>query len=105
MGRQTDWISRWTAIAAIVGWVLASGLDVLSVLLMLQSGDRFALISYHPAEYFLIYAAMRMLVTLAVCLLVVSASRCWSSVSRAVWSALTVCSLATVVVAWWRLVR
>ncbi len=93
----------WLAVTAVVAWVLANGLDVLSVLYSVRFGNTFVFARYHPAEYFLIYAGMRFLGTLAVWLLVVSASKRWPYMSRIAWSALTACALVTAIAAWWRL--
>jgi hypothetical protein len=103
--RQRDWLAWWTAITTLLAWVLANGLDVFSVLILVQSGGRLAFARFRPAESFVIYAGLRVLGTLAVSLGVVSASRRWPSVSRAAWGALTACALATAAAAWWRLYR
>jgi hypothetical protein len=103
MNRRETGMLLLLSITAVVAWVLANGLDVLSVLYSVQLGNTFAFTRYHPAEFFLIYAGMRMLGTMAVWLLVVSASKRWPSVSRIAWSALTGCALITAIAAWWRL--
>lgn len=87
---------------AIAAWGLSNGLDVLSVLFAIRLGG-FPLARYHPSEFFLIYAGMRLLGTLAVTLVVALVNKHWSSLSRTVWSALTACALMTAIVAWWRL--
>lgn len=86
-----------------MAWVLANGLDVLSVLYVLQFGSVWSFVRYHPAESFLIYAGMRLLGTLCVILLVFWVAKRWPSVFRAAWGALTVCALMTAIAAWWRL--
>jgi hypothetical protein len=106
-----DRVSRWTAITALLAWVLANGLDVFSVLWIVQEGGRLALARsdvvylHRPAEFFLIYAGMRFLGTLAVSLGVMSVSKRWPFLWRAAWGALTACALATAAGAWWRLYR
>ena len=105
MNRRETGILLWLSITAVAAWVLANGLDVLSVLYSVRLGNTFTLVRTHPAEVFMIYAGMRMLGTMAVWLLVVSVSRRWPSMSRIVWSALTGCALVTAIAAWWRLYR
>jgi hypothetical protein len=46
---------------------------------------------------------MRLLGTMALWLLVASASKRWPFASRIAWSALTACALVTAFAAWWRL--
>jgi hypothetical protein len=82
---------------------LANGLDVLSVLYVLQFGSAWSFVRYHPAESFLIYAGMRLLGTLGVLLLAIWVTKHWTSAFRTAWGALTVCALATAIAAWWRL--
>ena len=103
MNRRETRMLVWLSISAVAAWVLANGLDVLSVLFSVRFGNTVALARRHPAEAFLIYAGMRMLGTMAVWLLVVSVSRRWPSLSRIVWSALTAWALVTAIAAWWRL--
>jgi uncharacterized membrane-anchored protein len=103
MSEQGMGMSRWLAVTATAGWLLANGLDVLAALFAVQYGSTFSFARHHPAEYFLIYAGMRLLGTLAVWLLAASAGKRWKSVSTTVWSALTACALVTAVAAWWRL--
>ena len=105
MDKQRDWISWWTAVTALVAWVLANGLEIFSVFFSMQLGGQLGFVRYHQAEYFLLYAGMRMLGTLAVCLLVLFVSRRWPGTSKTVWSTLTFCALVTAVFAWWRLYR
>ena len=97
--------SFWVSVTSLLVWGLANALDVFSVLVYVQTGGRMVFARHHPAESFLIYAEVRLLVTLALPLAVVSAGQHWPSVSRTAWSALTVCALVTAVTAWWRLVQ
>jgi len=85
--------------------MLANGLDVFSVLFIVQMGSRPVLVTHHVAEYFVIYAGMRLLGALALALFTVWLDKRCPSWSRAIWSTLTVCSLATAVFAWLRLYR
>jgi hypothetical protein len=102
--RRRERVMLWTSrLASLVAWTLANGLDVLSVLVVVRAGGRMAWVRYHPAEWFLVYAGLRFLGTLALALVVLSVSRRWPSASRPMWWALTVCALATVAAAWWRL--
>lgn len=103
MRSKGDWVSRWTPVVAVVAWLLANALDVFSVFLLLQMGGRLPFVRYHAAEHFLIYVGMRMLGTMAFCLLVFFAIKHWASVSRIAWGTLTACSLATAILAWLRL--
>ena len=103
MDRRQALVSSAIAGSAAVAWVLANGLDVLSVLYVLQFGSAWSFVRYHPAESFLIYAGMRLLGTLGVILLVVWVTKRWRSVFRTAWGALTVCALVTAIAAWWRL--
>ena len=86
-----------------MAWILANGLDVLSMLYVLQFGSTWSFARYHPAESFLIYAGMRFLGTLGVLLLAIWVTKHWTSVLRTTWGALTICALVTAIVAWWRL--
>jgi hypothetical protein len=90
---------------SVLAWTLANLLDVFSVLAMVQVGGRIAWARGHPAEGFLIYGLLRLLITLAVPLGTVSAGRRWPWTERASWSALTLFSVATAAAAWWRLSR
>jgi hypothetical protein len=94
-----------TAVTSLLAWVLANGLDVLSVLVLVQNGGRAAFARHHPGESFLVYSGLRFLGTMALPLAVLSAVKRWPSASRVAWSALTLCALATAVAAWWRLYR
>jgi hypothetical protein len=82
---------------------MANVLDVFSVLAMVRAGGRLAWARYHPAEAFVIYGLLRLLITLALPLGVASTSRRWPWMSRAAWGALTLCALVTAAAAWWRL--
>jgi hypothetical protein len=103
MNAYKDWVAVGTAVTAALAWLLSNGLDVLSVLVALQSGERFAFVRFHTVEFFVIYADMRMLGTIAVLLIALSASERWPSASRITWAALTMCALVTALAAWWRL--
>ena len=99
---RTSWLLAGTA---VIAWLLANGLDVLSVLFVVQFGGMFAFARHRPAEFLVIYAGMRLLGTLAVSLLAAFVGKRWPSASMAVWSALTAGALVTAVAAWWRLYR
>ena len=107
MDKQKSWIPKLTVITAGVAWALANGLDMLSMLLFVQTGGQLALarqiMRCHPAEFIVLYAGMRLLGTLAVYLLVMFAEKHWPFTSQALWNALTACSLVTAVAAWWRI--
>jgi hypothetical protein len=103
--RHGDVGALWASITSLLAWVLANGLDVYSVLILVQAGRRMVFAQHHPAESFLIYAGLRLLGTMALPLAVVSSNRRWPSASRAAWGALTACALATAAAAWWRLYR
>jgi hypothetical protein len=104
-----NWIRKLTTTAAITAWILANGLDMLSMLLFLQLGGQLAfassMVKYHPTEFTLIYAGMRTLGTLAVWLVVVLVEKHWASISHIFWNALTACALVTAVAAWLRIVQ
>jgi hypothetical protein len=72
---------------------------------MVQAGGRMVWARYRPAEGVVIYAMLRLLITLAVPLGFASAARRWPRVVRSVWGALTLCALVTAAAAWWRLYR
>ena len=105
--REKNWIKKLTAITAITAWILANGLDMLSVLLFLQLGRQLAfagsMAKYHPTEFVLIYAGMRTLGTLAMWLIVAFVEKHWASISHIFWNALTACALVTAVAAWLRI--
>jgi hypothetical protein len=102
-GRQKRIVLWASRLASLAAWALANGFDVLSVLVVVRTDGRMAWTRHHPAEWFLVYAGLRFLGTLALALAALSVSRHWPSVSRSTWWALTVCALATVAAAWWRL--
>jgi hypothetical protein len=93
------------AITAVIVWVLANGVDVLSALLTVQAGGGLPFAQGHLAEYAIIYTGLRLLGTLALVLLAVFVSRHWPDVSGATWAAMTACAFVTTVLAWWRLYR
>ncbi len=103
MDRRQAWVSSAIAGSAATAWILANGLDVLSVLYVLQFGSTWSFVRYHPAESFLVYAGMRLLGTLGVLLLTIWVIKRWTSVFRTAWGALTVWALVTAIAAWWRL--
>ncbi|MBL7200323.1 MAG: hypothetical protein ISS56_09255 [Anaerolineae bacterium] len=103
--RRADWAARWMAITAVIVWVLANGVDVLSALLAVQAGGRLAFAQDHLAEYVIIYTGLRLLGTLALVLLAAFMSRYWPDASGAAWGAMTACAFVTTVLAWWRLYR
>lgn len=101
---RKDRLAGWAAVAAVVAWMLANALDVLSMLLYLQMGGTWPPVARrHPAAFLVIYATMRVLLAIAAWLGTLLASRLYPLATRAAWGTLTVCSLATVVAAWWRL--
>jgi len=95
--------SGWAVGSSLLAWAMANLLDAFSVLAMVQAGGRMVWARNHPAEAVVIYALLRLLITLAVPLGFVSAGRRWPQLARAIWGALTVCALATAAAAWWRL--
>ena len=95
----------WIGGVSVCAWALANLLDVVSVWVMVRSGERLAWALGHPAAGVLIYAQLRLLLTLAVALGVVSASRRWRWMAQVVWGMLPVFALATAAAAWWRLLR
>lgn len=111
--RGLDWGAKgrwflppgWAAGSSLLAWTMANLLDVCSVLVMVQAGSRMAWARHHPAEAFLIYGLLRLLITLAVPLGFASVGRRWPQMTRAIWGALTLCALGTAAAAWWRLYR
>lgn len=97
--------TAWTVGSSLLAWAMANLLDVFSVLAMVQDGGRIAWARHRPAEAFVIYGLLRLLLTLAVSLAVVSAARRWPRVARSFWGALTLCAMVTAAAAWWRLYR
>jgi len=105
MSKQALWVPRLLAATAVLTWVLANGMDVLSMLFAVQLGGGFAFATarLRPAEFFLIYAGFRLLGTIAVALFVLFVLKYWPAVRSAAWSALTAFALVTALAAWWRL--
>lgn len=93
-------------VTALLAWLLANGLDILTMLLMARSGLQLLLFGgmmlHRPAEFFLLYAGMRLLLTLAVGLLALWADKHWPVAAVVLWNVLTFCSLVTAVLAWLR---
>jgi drug/metabolite transporter (DMT)-like permease len=100
---RSNWLSYAMAVTSVLAWALANILDVYTVLVLVQTGGRLALFPHHPAESFLIYAGLRLLLTLAFPLGVLLVSRRWPWTSKVIWNALTAGALVTAVAAWWRL--
>ena len=96
---------NWTVFSSLLAWTMANLLDVFSVWAVVHTGGRLVWARQHPAEGFVIYGLLRLLVALAIPLGVASASRRWPGNARAVWGALTLCALVTAATAWWRLYR
>ena len=105
--REKKWIYRLTKMTAVLAWVLANGLDILSTFLFLQLGGQLAFAEmtarHHPIEFTLIYAGMRTLGTLAVCLVVILVEKYWPPKAQLFWSALTAGALITAIAAWIRI--
>ena len=95
----------WTIGSSLLAWAMANLLDVFSVLVRVQAGGRMIWARQHPAEGFVIYGLLRLLVVLAIPLGVASASQRWPRAARIAWGALTLCALVTAATAWWRLYR
>ena len=106
-GAKKQWFltSGWAVGSSLLAWAMANLLDVFSVLATVQAGGRMAWARYHPAEAFVIYGLLRLLITLAVPLGAASASRRWPWMARAIWGGVTLCALVTAAAAWWRLYR
>jgi hypothetical protein len=100
---QSKRLAYAMAATSVLAWVLANVLDVYTVFVLVRTGRRLALFPLHPAEAFLIYAGLRLLLTLAFPLGVLLVSHRWPWTSKAIWNALTAGALATVAAAWWRL--
>jgi hypothetical protein len=98
-------IPRLVAVSGFTAWVVANGLDVLSMFSAIRTGARFALMPYHPAESFLLYAGFRLLGTIGVWLAIVVVGRRWPELRSSAWSALTAFALLTAIAAWWRVVQ
>lgn len=106
-GAAGQWVTTagWAAGSSLLAWAMANLLDVFSVLAKVQAGGQVAWARHHPAEAFVIYVLLRLLVALVVPLGFVSAGRCWPRVARNTWGALTLCALVTAAAAWWRLYK
>lgn len=104
MNNRATWVPRLVAATAVVTWVLANGVDVLSMLFVVQLGGVvFPVARLHPAEFVLLYAGFRALGAIAVALAIALVAKHWSALRSAAWSALTAFSLVTALVAWLRL--
>ncbi len=101
--RQARWMPRLLAASAALTWVLANGMDVLSMFLVVQVGGGFAFARFRPAEFLLIYSGLRVLGTIAIVLLVLFVDKHWPALRSTAWSALTAFALVTALAAWWRL--
>ena len=104
-GPKREWFrtTGWAVGSSLLAWTMANLLDVFSVLAVVQAGGRMAWARHHPAEVFVIYGFLRLLLTLAVPLGGAFASRRWPWMARSVWGALTLCALVVAAAAWWRL--
>jgi hypothetical protein len=103
MSKQALWMPRLLAASAALTWVLANGMDILSMLSVVQLGGGFAFARYRPAEFLLIYAGLRGLGTIAIVLLILFVAKHWDALRSTAWSALTAFALVTALAAWWRL--
>jgi hypothetical protein len=104
MSKRAVWGPRLLAATAVLTWALANGVDVLSMLFLVQIGGvAFPSARLRPAEFFLVYAGFRLLGAIAVGLAIVFVTKHWPAVRSAAWSALTAFSLVTAVTAWLRL--
>jgi len=101
--RQALWMPRLLAASAALTWVLANGMDVLSMFLVVQLGGSFAFVRSRPAEFLLIYFGLRVLGAIAIVLLVLFVNKHWPALRSTAWSALTAFALVAALVAWWRL--
>ncbi|MBN1641818.1 MAG: hypothetical protein JXA09_11330 [Anaerolineae bacterium] len=102
MAERSKLMSRLVAITGSVAWGLANGLDIISMLLAIQMGNRFPRMPFHPAESFLIYAGLRALGTIAVWLAALAVGRRWPTLRGSSWTGLTAFALVTAIAAWWR---
>jgi len=104
MSKRDVWVPRLLAATAVLTWVVANGMDVLSMQFAVQFGGlAFPTARLRPAEFLLIYAGFRLLGTIAVALAILFVLKYWPAVRSAAWSALTAFSLVTALAAWWRL--
>jgi hypothetical protein len=101
--KQALWIPRLLIASAALTWVLANGMDVLSMFLVVQLGGGLAFAHFRPAEFLLIYFGLRVLGAIAIVLLVLFVNKHWPALRSTAWSALTAFALVTALVAWWRL--
>jgi hypothetical protein len=101
--RQARSMTWLLAASAVLTWVLANGMDMLSMLSAVQVGGGFAFARFRPAEFLLIYSALRVLGTIALVLLVLFVAKHWPTLRSTAWSALTAFALVTALTAWWRL--
>ncbi len=101
------WIAKLTAATAAAAWILANGLDMLSMVLFLQMGGQLAVANLnmgrHPVEFALIYVGLRTLGTLAACLIAVLAEKHSASIAHIFWNALTAGAIVTAITAWLRI--
>ena len=93
----------WAIGSSLLAWAMANLLDVFSVLARVQAGGQVAWARHHPAEAFVIYALLRLLIAVVVPLGFAFAVRRWHPMARTAWGALTLCALVTAAAAWWRL--
>ena len=100
---QSGLLPRLVAITGSTAWVLANGLDVVSMLIAIQTGSRLPTMPFHPAESFLIYAGLRLLAAIAAWLAVLAIGRRWPALRASSWSGLTAFALVTAIGAWWRI--
>ena len=100
---QSGLVPRLVAITGSAAWVLANGLDVVSMLIAIQMGSRLPTMPFHPAESFLLYAGLRLLGTIAVWLAVLAIGRRWPALRGSTWSGLTALAQVTAIGAWWRI--
>ena len=106
MTRRTVWVPRLLAATAMLTWALANGVDIFSVLFLVQTGGlALPVARLRPAEFFLAYAGLRLLGAIAVALAIPFVSKHWPAARSAAWSGLTAFSLVTTLAAWLRLYR
>lgn len=101
--RQAPSMPRLLAASAVLTWILANGMDVLSMFSAVQVGAGFAFARIRPAEFLLIYTGLRVLGAIAIVLLVLFVAKHWPALRSTAWSALTAFALVTALAAWWRL--
>jgi hypothetical protein len=94
------------AATAAITWVLANGVDLLSMLLLVQGGGVvYPSARLYPAEFFLLYTGFRVLGAIAVVLAVAFVAKHWPALRSSAWSALTAFSFVAALTAWLRLRR